>query len=107
MVKFCDNCVFKYGWYDKTNPFPEECTKCNLVDGKPTHYMQNPNTNADRIRAMTDMELAHFMVERSVNENTLLMLNNDHGLTAVEIEALRHNVYCALLQWLQQPAEGE
>ena len=66
-----------------------------------------PFTNADRIRAMTDRELARFMAERNVNESTLLLLNKDHGLTAIQIEALRHNVYCALMQWLQQPAEGE
>lgn len=63
-------------------------------------------TNADRIRAMSDRELAHFMAERNVNESTLLLINKDHGLTAVQIEALKHSIYCALMQWLQQPAEG-
>jgi hypothetical protein len=64
-------------------------------------------TNADRIRAMTDEELANFMAERTVNESTLHRLDKDHGLTAVQIEAIKHNVYCAFMQWLQQPAEGE
>ena len=64
-------------------------------------------TRADRIRAMSDEELANFMADRSVNESTLLRLNENHGLTAVQIEAIRHNVYCALMQWLKQPAEGE
>lgn len=64
-------------------------------------------TNADRIRAMSDEELAHFMAERNVNESTLLLLNKDHGLTDTQIEALRHNIYCACMQWLRMPAEGE
>lgn len=64
-------------------------------------------TNADRIRAMSDEELAYFMVERNVNESTLLRINKDHRLTAVQIEELRHRVFCACIQWLKQPAEGE
>lgn len=68
---------------------------------------EKPKTNADRIRAMTDDELAWFMADRNVNESTLLLLDKDHGLTAVEIDALRSNIYCALRKWLQQPAEGE
>ena len=74
--------------------------KCPLYNAK-------PQTNADRIRAMSDEKLAHFMAERSVNESTLLLLNKDHGLTAVQIEALKHNIYCACMQWLQQPAQEE
>ena len=66
-----------------------------------------PKTNADRIRAMSDEELAHFMAERNVNESTLLLLNKDHGLTAIQIEALKHWIYCALVQWLKQPAQEE
>ena len=64
-----------------------------------------PQTNADRIRAMSDRELAHFLAERNVNESTLLLINENHGLTAIQIEALKHSIYCALVQWLQQPAE--
>lgn len=62
-------------------------------------------TNADRIRAMNDAELARFMAERNVNEMTLLLLKEDYSQTATQIEALRHNVYCALMQWLKQPVE--
>ena len=64
-------------------------------------------TNADRIRAMSDAELAHFMAERSVNEYTVNLLDKDAVLTAVQIEALKHNIYCGLMQWLKQPAEGD
>ena len=64
-----------------------------------------PQTNADRIRAMSDDELAHFMAERNVNESTLLLLNEGHSLTATQIEALKHRIYCACMQWLKQPAD--
>ena len=64
-----------------------------------------PQTNADRIRAMSDEELAHFMAKRSVNEYTVNLLDKDAVLTAVQIEALKHNIYCSLMQWLKQPAE--
>ena len=67
--------------------------------------MRKEQTNADRIRAMSDEELANFMAERSVNESTLHRLDKDHGLTSVQIEAIKHNVYCAFMQWLKQPAE--
>jgi S-adenosylhomocysteine hydrolase len=76
------------------------CRTCNGSGEKTT-------TNADRIRAMSDEELAWFMADRNVNESTVLLLNKDHGLTATQIAAMRHNIYCALMQWLQQPAEGE
>jgi hypothetical protein len=75
---------------------------CGVLDER-----KRKQTNADRIRAMSDEELAHFMAERSVNESTLLLLNENHGLTAVQIEALRHRIYCACMQWLKQPAEGD
>ena len=75
------------------------------------HYMGNCEnkieTNADRIRAMSDRELAHFMAARSVNESTLLLINEDHGLTAVQIEEIRHRIYCACLQWLREPADRD
>lgn len=72
-----------------------------------SNVREKPKTNADRIRAMSDEELAWFMADRNVNESTLLLLDKDHGLTAVEKDALRHNIYYALRNWLKQPAEGE
>lgn len=31
---------------------------------------------------------------------------NFNTLTAIQKEAIKHTVYCACMQWLQQPAEG-
>ena len=60
----------------------------------PWETKPKPKTNADRIRAMTDEELAKFLV--SVENRRR---GNDCG-------AVWHLPYVAL-EWLQQPAEGE
>lgn len=107
MADFCKTCKHcDIGEYD------EPCFSCrNTGCGIPTKWEAkvncNPQTNADRIREMSDEELAKFLADRNVNESTLLLLNKDHGLTDVQIEALRHNIYCALMRWLKQPAEGD
>ena len=94
----CETCIRK--------DCPERTTQDDLrvVIGC-DDYIEHKITNADRIRSMSDEELAHFMAERSVNEYTVNLLDKDAVLTAVQIEALKHNIYCSLMQWLKQPAE--
>jgi hypothetical protein len=105
MAKECENCAYKS---DFKSP---KCGTCmvSYYDGEqrglPSNFKPKPQTNADRIRAMSDEELANFMAERSVNEYTVNLLNENHALTAVQIEALKHRVYCACMKWLKQPAE--
>ena len=110
MVKDCYNCEH-HTWGDEWWNCKTECVKCKYTDRHgekvPSNWKSLPITNADRIRAMSDEELANFMAERNVNESTLLLINGNHGLTAIQIEALKHNIYCALMQWLRQPAEVE
>ena len=96
--------------YEGTGVWEGRCTGTKEVDPcigyeKCKSYRPDSMTNADRIRAMTDEELAKFMAERNVNESTLLLLNEDHSLTAAQIATLKHRVYCACMQWLKQPAE--
>ena len=67
----------------------------------------NVLTNADRIRAMTDRELAEFITDRSVNEYTVRLLNKDHGLTYIQMQELKYNIFHDLMRWLQQTAEGD
>lgn len=63
-----------------------ECDeKCPFYDGSGGDYREAPMTNADRIRAMSDEELA-----------TLLCLT---------CWKMTEEKEC--LNWLQQPAEGE
>ena len=56
--------------------FPFECPVCG-------HKTNMPQTNADRIRAMNDEELAEFLID----------LADDGNLR--------------IREWLKQPAEGE
>ena len=87
----CENCVREYVWNGGDNPIPGECKDCQVgLDGKPTHYQRKPQTNADRIRAMSDEELAkHF---------SGLICDINEGVEYHE----NPNTW---LEWLKQPAE--
>ena len=63
-----------------------------------------PKINADRIRGMSDTELAKFLAERFANE-TCNRLSEDAVVTATQIAAITHTWYCCWLDWLKQPAE--
>lgn len=67
--------------------FPFECPVCG-------HKTNMPQTNADRIRAMTDEELANILTDYS---------NNGGWIT----ETGRQICYERIIYWLQQPSEVE
>lgn len=66
-----------------------------------------PKTKADRIRAMSDEELATFVAEKIVNIENQKMIEQGHTPTATQLSALGHTMYCTLMRWLREPAEGE
>lgn len=66
---------------------------------------KKPMTNADRIRAMSDKELAEFAAEKIVNLENRKMVEQGHTPTATQLSALGHTSYCVLMRWIQQPAE--
>lgn len=75
---------------------------------------QKPQTNADRIRAMSDEELAEFMAERYDREHTARILGEliGRGYTPDRTMrmALHEKVRMQWLDWLRQPVkdgEGE
>ena len=77
----CRNCFFyRNEWCEKIvdSPDPEEARDCNYF---------REMTNADRIRAMTDEELAEFLHQAGY----------DHRWGLKEYT----------LEWLQQPAEED
>ena len=92
----CRNCFFyRNEWCEKIvdSPDPEEARDCNYF---------REMTNADRIRAMSDEELATFISEIAdeCERNTEC---NQHCY-GCDIE------YCmreSCLKWLQQPAEED
>ncbi len=72
---------------------PFECPVC----GHKTNLHQ---TNADRIRAMTDEELAELLVKY---DERLCVYRTDDGSVSYDWETAVN----AELEWLQQPAEGD
>lgn len=66
-----------------------------------------PMSNADRIRAMSDKELAWFMAERYAKESVLRLRDSGCEPTATQIKALTEQLYYTWVRWLLQPAEDE
>lgn len=103
MKKHCGNCA---NHSNKTNQFSKECGKCVaavLENGErtdPSHWREKPKTNADRIRAMSDEELADMCVRYDPERD---MYTTDTGGAYYDFVAAMEDE----LEWLQQPAKGE
>ena len=73
------------------------------------YFQPNYTTNADRIRAMSDEELADFMAERYSNERTANILGSLIGEGYVVTEAMRRALHEKMrmqwLYWLRQPVK--
>lgn len=89
MGKRCGNCA-NSTWLGGMDAVPEIYLKCEYVHGEPSNWKEKTMTNADRIRAMSDEELAkHFLgIICDINEG-------------VEY----HADLSRWLEWLKQPAE--
>ena len=72
--------------------------KCRM---KPCYCENQVATNADRIRAMTDEELASFLC--SVNDD----YTSGEGGKFIEGTIIIDYDEDAILEWLQQPCEGD
>ena len=68
---------------------------CDINKPKPT--------NADRIRAMTDEELAKLLLDADQGNFTVDVCSERF----CDTENCKHDCTGAALKWLQQPAEGE
>lgn len=89
----CGNCT----WGNGLGPFPEICIKCRYVEEDGSKVLSNwkakPKTNADRIRAWNDHELAETIANFvSEIDNGDVRYSDDPN---------------EWLEWLQRPAEGE
>ncbi len=93
MRKHCGNCA---NHRKETNKFSEDCGKCVaaiLSNGEktdPSNWREKPQTNADRIRAMSDEELACYLA---------LVENRKSGGIVFEDTSDKW------LKWLKQPAK--
>lgn len=79
----CDNCKYKMCW-----EYAEPCSSCTDMTGEPTNW--KPQTNADRIRAMTNEELAEWINKHDCYTNL-------YG----------HDSKDAILDWLKQEVNNE
>ena len=85
----------------------EECEyngqpKCCLPDDVdcPHGVKKHKPTNADRIRAMSDDELAEFLAEEQLRIANVVFQTVGYGLE-------KQAIYARRLDWLQQLYEGE
>lgn len=121
MERECDNCKYRDVYYKAppcnecngyqnwesdamTNADKNECKVCANADNEYCFACDNgnqfkPMTNADRIRAMTDEELAEFMCH-NVSNGTV----NCAFCAAAEFCSMGHNGW---LYWLKEEAKGD
>ena len=95
MVKTCAFCEKTDGMCYTSNPPKRKCT----ITGKfheYDHICDVSITNADRIRAMSDEELANIMAGTPICKERYM-------------DCIKYGRDCepCLLEWLKQPAEGE
>lgn len=62
---------------------------------------KKPMTNADRIKAMSDREIADFLSGKFAEVCCI-----EHTMSVIQMEALKQNLFCFFVKWLKQPAEG-
>ena len=98
MRKHCGNCANRREEINVPSKACEMCITAVLENGKrsdPSHWRKKPQTNADRIRAMSDEDLAwELMIWRIETEA------KHHG-----VESNYPNTKTTILEWLRQPAE--
>lgn len=73
-------------------------------------YLDHPKprkeqSNADRIRAMNDRELAEFLAAHDVNQSCLRLEEKGYKPTATQIKEISSRLFYTYLGWLRMPAE--
>ena len=85
-------------WYCEIDP--NECNE--WPDPVP-----EAKSNGDRIRAMTDAELAVFLADKYVMESCMRLSDEGYEPTEVQKKAIKHTLYCTWMKWLKQPAKED
>lgn len=81
-----------------------EIGQCRGYD-KCKQFQPDYKTNADRIRAMSDEELAKFLAAKFSDIQSQQLLGESSQLTATELSVLAHTWYCQWMYWLRQPVK--
>ena len=116
VCKKCNNLV--NGWCEKVIKYtcgagtPEEAeTNCTyFIRGECTssfcEYRMKKQTNADRIRAMSDEELAVWLVKKTVYQESAFSCPSYLNFLT-ELDDTKESAIKGTVEWLQQPAEGD
>ena len=104
MGKHCGNCA-NGTWIKRKDAVPEVCLVCRYVLGEPSNWKGKTMTNADRIRAMSDEELADWLARTQI-------ANVAEALEIARIpweqpDSMKGEMKKECLEWLKQPAEVE
>ena len=67
----------------------------------------NVLTNADRIRAMSDRELAEFLTKKFTDNEAMKAASKGDVLTATYLSEISCAWFHVWMQWLRQPAEDD
>ena len=102
MEKDCNTCKFELYNADEI-----PCKNCGMDDRE--YWLPKPQTNADRIRAMSDEELAKFIVGNAVGEEYQtyeyeFSIENVRYFK-VDYEHQGETAEDSVLYWLKQPAD--
>ena len=91
----CKNCVnLRYNWCEKVSDSPDENMERECV-----HFRHT--TNADRIRSMSDEELADYIFGVAVHEKPCVLCSDYCDFCELTGEECRNKT----LQWLQSEVE--
>ena len=105
MEQKCANCG-NGKWRDGVTAITSTCTECRYVDKgalvpQPSNWKPKEQTNADRIRAMSDEELMQFLFNE-VSNNTICSFCVPTMRTKCKCDGHCKN---GILEWLKQPVE--
>ena len=102
MIKHCGNCAV----YDRKNmKHSKLCGKCvtehfpNGKESDPSMWKPLPQTNADRIRAMSDEELADAL------QKFCIAMVDCSDCPLYDFGCPKNSIFNYWIEWLQQPAE--
>lgn len=101
MGKSCGNCA-NGTWTKGMDAIPEVCLKCEYVHGEPSNWKEKTMTNADRIRAMSDEELAKWLLDVMSHKVACF---GEGAFKYSPCRNVEHDCLECGVVWLKQPVE--
>ena len=98
-MAICETCD-----YANRPPYKSPCSECDKTMGSPfcCYEHEEKPTNADRIRAMSDEELAQFLADEIPHGDCY---GCDLECATFEEDKFNNSCQDAFYRWLKQPAE--